>query len=104
MRNHVRGVEIPAARRAGPHGTRYLFAAGLLGGMVAAAPAAEPSPAVAASTPAVWRAERRIVDMHLHVEPLPERIDLFFIEFQLGRFFQACADGGDQVLVFNRLG
>lgn len=34
-----------------------------------------PAPLVGAISPEVWRAERRIVDLHLHVEPLPERLD-----------------------------
>jgi len=32
-------------------------------------------PLVEAYSPDVWRAERRIVDLHLHVEPLPERLE-----------------------------
>lgn len=41
--------------------------------LATAAAAADPAPA--ALSPAAWRAERRLVDMHLHVEPLPERLD-----------------------------
>ncbi|HUQ71272.1 MAG TPA: hypothetical protein VM165_17220, partial [Planctomycetaceae bacterium] len=32
-------------------------------------------PLVDAYSPDVWRAEKRIVDLHLHVEPLPERLE-----------------------------
>lgn len=47
---------------------------------VAAAPADTaaqplPSPLDAAFSPRTWRGERRVVDLHLHVEPLPERIE-----------------------------
>ena len=34
-----------------------------------------PSPLAEAFSPQVWRDEKRIVDLHLHVEPLPERLD-----------------------------
>lgn len=34
-----------------------------------------PNPLADALSPDVWRAERRIIDLHLHVEPLPERLD-----------------------------
>ena len=40
-----------------------------------AAVPAEPPPRVAALSPEVWRAERRIVDLHTHVEALPERLE-----------------------------
>lgn len=53
---------------------------GLVGMAAALAPAVSraqplPPPLDAAFSPAVWRAERRVVDLHLHVEPLPERIE-----------------------------
>jgi len=42
-----------------------------------ATPAADPAddPRAAALAPETWRAERRVVDLHTHVEPLPERLD-----------------------------
>ena len=32
-----------------------------------------PAPLEAAFSPATWRTERRLVDVHLHIESLPER-------------------------------
>jgi predicted TIM-barrel fold metal-dependent hydrolase len=33
------------------------------------------TPRAAARSPEVWREERRIVDVHMHIEPLPERLE-----------------------------
>lgn len=77
MAHPERRVPVAGPRR-GRRALRGLLVAGLVGGPLAgAAPvsAAEPSPVAAAMSPEAWRRERRIVDMHLHVEPLPERLD-----------------------------
>ena len=39
------------------------------------APSVLPDPRAAAFSPESWRRERRIFDMHLHIEPTPERFD-----------------------------
>ncbi len=69
-------------RRPGRGGGRRLARLALctIVGMAAAvAPATArpqplPPPLDAAFSPDTWRAERRLVDLHLHVEPLPERV------------------------------
>lgn len=66
----------------------------MLGGT---AVAADPSPLVAALSPEVWRAERRIVDLHTHVEPLPERLDRAIAIFDRAGIGQAVMLGAGTV-------
>ncbi len=62
------------ARRRLPIGWGWLFVFACTA-RLAAEEVPRPLPLAEALSPEVWRAERRIVDLHLHVEPLPERLD-----------------------------